>query len=189
LRADEFVLTGKGSAAEAFQRLGEGPLAGLFGGKPAGFGGGGGKSKAGGGILGALLGFAEGGYTGPGPKHQPAGVVHAGEVVWSQKDVRRAGGVAAVEAMRLGMRGYAGGGVVGQPPTIPRIQAPANQNIAQPIQINAPVTVNGSAGTPAQNDDLARKMAREMEISMRTVVADEVRRQARPGNFLNKRGR
>ncbi|MBB3607350.1 hypothetical protein [Rhizobium sp. BK602] len=58
--------------------------------------------------------FADGGYTGPGGKHEPAGIVHAGEVVWSQKDIARAGGVGIVEAMRLGRRGYADGGVVGE---------------------------------------------------------------------------
>lgn len=58
------------------------------------------------------LGYSGGGYTGPGGVHQPAGVVHKGEVVWSQHDVSRAGGVATVEAMRLGLRGYASGGSV-----------------------------------------------------------------------------
>ena len=51
----------------------------------------------------ALLGgFAEGGYTGAGGKYEAAGVVHKGEVVWSQSDIRKAGGVATVEAMRKG---------------------------------------------------------------------------------------
>ena len=58
-------------------------------------------------------GFASGGYTGPGAVDTPAGIVHRGEVVWSQRDVARAGGVGVVEAMRLGLRGYAAGGVVG----------------------------------------------------------------------------
>ncbi|WP_049043689.1 hypothetical protein, partial [Acinetobacter baumannii] len=30
-------------------------------------------------------GFADGGYTGSGGKYQPAGIVHKGEVVWSQE--------------------------------------------------------------------------------------------------------
>lgn len=47
-------------------------------------------------------GFANGGYTGKGGKYDVAGVVHRGEVVWSQDDVRRAGGVSNVEAMRKG---------------------------------------------------------------------------------------
>ena len=46
-------------------------------------------------------GYSTGGYTGDGGVLQPAGVVHKGEVVWSQRDVR-AGGVEVVEAMRKG---------------------------------------------------------------------------------------
>src|SRR3990172_5015143 len=47
-------------------------------------------------------GYADGGYTGSGGKNDPAGIVHKGEVVWSQDDIRRAGGVGNVEAMRKG---------------------------------------------------------------------------------------
>ncbi len=45
-------------------------------------------------------GFADGGYTGNGLKHTPAGIVHKGEVVWSQEDIKRWGGVGVVESMR-----------------------------------------------------------------------------------------
>lgn len=47
-------------------------------------------------------GFAGGGYTGPGGVNEPAGIVHKGEVVWSQDDIRRFGGVEAVESLRTG---------------------------------------------------------------------------------------
>ncbi len=67
---------------------------------------------------GAFLGLSGGGYTGPGGKFDPRGVVHAGEIVWSQDDISRNGGVQTVEAMRLGRRGYASGGYVG-PNVIP----------------------------------------------------------------------
>ncbi|MDQ0454720.1 phage tail length tape measure family protein [Rhizobium paknamense] len=65
--------------------------------------------------LGSFLtnGFDGGGYTGAGGRLEPAGVVHKGEVVWSQDDVARAGGAHVVDAMRLGYRGYDKGGVVG----------------------------------------------------------------------------
>lgn len=65
-----------------------------------------------------LQGFAEGGYTGPGGKYQPKGIVHAGEVVWSQADVSAMGGPSVVDAMRPTYPsrshsfGYADGGVV-----------------------------------------------------------------------------
>jgi hypothetical protein len=68
-----------------------------------------------GGFLGGLLGFDQGGYTGPGPRKKAAGIVHKGEVVWNQDDVRRHGGPAAVDAMRRGVPGYDVGGIVGRP--------------------------------------------------------------------------
>ena len=48
-------------------------------------------------------GFAEGGYTGAGGKYDVAGLVHRGEVVWSQQDVARYGGWQNVDAMRRGI--------------------------------------------------------------------------------------
>lgn len=58
-------------------------------------------------------GFAEGGYTGDGGKYQPAGVVHKGEVVFSQADVRALGGASIVDAMRPTSRNsFANGGIV-----------------------------------------------------------------------------
>jgi len=56
--------------------------------------------------------FADGGFTGYGGKWEPAGLVHRGEVVWSQDDVARWGGPGVVDAMRLGAPGYASGGAV-----------------------------------------------------------------------------
>ena len=58
--------------------------------------------------------FWAGGYTGAGGKYEPVGVVHAGEVVWSQDDVAAHGGPWAVERMRKarGIPGFAGGGLV-----------------------------------------------------------------------------
>ena len=49
-----------------------------------------------------LKGFSSGGYTGAGGVNEPAGMVHKGEVVWSQADISRFGGVAAVESLRKG---------------------------------------------------------------------------------------
>lgn len=50
----------------------------------------------------AGIGFSGGGYTGPGGVNEEAGTVHKGEIVWSQKDIQRYGGVAAVESLRNG---------------------------------------------------------------------------------------
>ncbi|HHP7000702.1 TPA: tape measure protein, partial [Acinetobacter baumannii] len=47
-----------------------------------------------------IAGFSDGGYTGSGGKYEPAGIVHKGEIVWSQEDIKRWGGVGLVEKMR-----------------------------------------------------------------------------------------
>ncbi|RZZ81938.1 phage tail tape measure protein [Pseudoxanthomonas winnipegensis] len=55
-------------------------------------------------------------YTGPGTKFQPAGIVHAGEGVLSQRDVAAIGGPSGFMAMLASIRsarGYADGGLVG----------------------------------------------------------------------------
>jgi lambda family phage tail tape measure protein len=86
-------------------------------GGPAGAGGisplslnfGGGNAGSVGGTGGGLGGFyVEGGYTGSGSKYQPAGVVHAGEYVFSQHAVNRIG-VSNLDRLH---RGYAEGGYV-----------------------------------------------------------------------------
>lgn len=117
--------------------LGTGPLAGLLGTSANASAGG----NAIGGLLGTLTGrtggtpsgdgpgfgslfgfftgssspiprFADGGYTGPGGAHQPAGVVHGGEYVIPKVAVARIG-LPTLEAMRRGVAGYAAGGLVG----------------------------------------------------------------------------
>lgn len=65
------------------------------------------------------VGFAEGGYTGPGGKYEPAGIVHKGEVVFSQADVAMMGGASRVNAMRPTFKGYADGGIVTAGTTMP----------------------------------------------------------------------
>lgn len=113
----------------------------------------GGGASAGGGLLsgiGALFGFDSGGYTGPGGVHQPAGVVHKGEVIWSQRDVARAGGVGVVEAMRLGQVGYARGGAV----ALPGGSRPATPSGAVTVNLNnapAGTSVEKASATPGPN--------------------------------------
>jgi lambda family phage tail tape measure protein len=162
------------------------PLMGLFGFSSGGF-----VDGAGGGFAG-LIGYDRGGYTGHGGKFEPAGVVHRGEFVISKEATSRIG-VANLQALHRGaLRGYASGGFVGDDASrrVARLLHGANDNTGAPqVTINAPVTVNGSAGTPEQNDELAQKVARQMETTMRGVVADELRRQTRPGSFMNSRGR
>lgn len=58
-------------------------------------------------------GFASGGYTGHGGKYEPAGVVHKGEGVLTQEEVKALGGPQGFEDLRKSIRrGYATGGLV-----------------------------------------------------------------------------
>lgn len=94
----------------------------------------------------AITGFASGGYTGSGGKNEPAGVVHRGEVVWSQADVKAVGGPKRANAMRP-TAGYANGGIVGGGTS----SLPNNASPTFEININmeggtvASQTQNGSA--------------------------------------------
>jgi len=51
-----------------------------------------------------ITGFSIGGYTGPGGKHEPAGIVHKGEGVLSQEDMAALGGPSAFFALRSSLR-------------------------------------------------------------------------------------
>ena len=124
-----------------------------------GAGGGGGGLGGLGGVISSIFGggkssafpaapsgalWSDGGYTGPGGKYQPAGLVHRGEVVWSQDDVRKAGGVGVVEAMRKGMVGFSGGGPVGLDASIaPRSRGGARQDVKVKAEVDVSVTDQG----------------------------------------------
>lgn len=141
--------------------------------------------------IGGPLGFAEGGFTGPGSKHQPAGIVHAGEFVISKKAVDRIG-IGNLDALhraaKSGAMGYADGGAVGVAGKVMRAASgrPVESTAAPAPQvtINAPISVTGSAGTAEQNIDLARQISRETERSMRGLIRDEITRQHRSGGMF-----
>jgi hypothetical protein len=129
-------------------------------------------SSAGGGLgggllggIGKLFGFDEGGYTGPGSKNQPAGVVHKGEVVWSQADVKRAGGVGAVEAMRAGAA----------------LSVPVPMGCS-PISItggSTTININGNADDSTVNTMRAELAKRDAEFNSKVVAAVRNAKQRR----------
>ncbi len=122
-------------------------------------------------------GKADGGYTGDGAKHDPRGIVHAGEVVWSQADIARAGGVGIVEAMRLGLRGYANGGVVGAP----RAAAAAMARGAVNVYID---------GAKSDSGGVQAEMGTSGDLDIRVSLRELIRGEIRGGSFDNDfRGR
>ncbi len=158
-----------------------------------------GAGGSGGGLLGSLFGsffgggtsyfppapsgsvglFDRGGYTGPGGVHEPAGVVHRGEVVFSQADVRRHGGPAVVDAIRLGRRGYATGGVVDVTPLAPsRLSSPAAAATTSPNsglkELKIFVDVTGARGNAEIEEMVGRGVTqglREYDAALPDRVA------------------
>ncbi|MGO3860200.1 MAG: tape measure protein [Neisseriaceae bacterium] len=126
-----------------------------------------GGSFAGGGnmgLYGRLGPYAEGGYTGAGGKWEPAGIVHRGEVVFSQADVRRHGGVDRVEAMRL--KGYASGGVVGGTAR----SGGAGSGVSITINNNAPVEVEAKETRDDSGNVNIEVMIKK--VATQTMVSD-----------------
>jgi hypothetical protein len=138
-----------------------------------------------GGIFGAILkpfGFADGGYvSGPGTARSDSipARLSDGEFVVNANATSKHRRV--LEAINSGtIARYANGGPVGK----------AAQTFA-PVQStsvvqNVSVQVQGSAGTPAENSDLADKIARQLEPIARSMVGKELRTQMRPGGLLSR---
>ena len=142
------------------------------------------------GTIGKVLagGFSEGGYTGNGEKFEPAGVVHKGEFVISKEATSRIGVPALENLHASAKRGYSGGGLVGGTAGGKSLALPHARVAAAPaVTVNAPITVNGGGGTPAQNKNLADQLARELDATIRKSVAKEILNQRRPGNLLADR--
>lgn len=117
----------------------------------------------GGGVLNSTGGlYDSGGYTGAGGKKQIAGLVHKGEVVFSQDDVARNGGVAAVEAMRRG-RAIAA-------PQMPAIAAPTVRGGDTSVTFAPSISVQGGGNDAGEQVTAALKKF-EREFTPKVVKA------------------
>lgn len=118
--------------------------------------------------------FADGGYTGPGGKYQPAGTVHKGEYVFSKEATQRAG-VGNLEAMHRSLKGYASGGAVDMPqmriPSIPQIAAKGGDTIKFEMPISIDARGADAAGLAKVQQQLAAMQA-EMPGRMKQIVRE-----------------
>ena len=128
-------------------------------------------------MIGGLIagGKADGGYTGPGGKYEPRGIVHAGEVVWSQRDVAAVGGPRAANAMRP-TAGYANGGGPGLP------ASRGMQSSAAPQVIFNITTENGNTNVTQQG--AAESLGRELESVVVPIIYKWYAQNSRPGGAV-----
>ncbi|EMM1612191.1 phage tail length tape measure family protein [Raoultella ornithinolytica] len=121
----------------------------------------------------ASVGFSSGGYTGPGGKYQPAGIVHKGEYVFDQASTNRLG-VSQLEALRngqpldatLGRTGF-GTGV-------------QNVSSSQKTIVHAPIVQNNNLQgiTPEQLSSAFNQnnglMSKQLSKQIKSEMANEV---------------
>ncbi|HCN2318381.1 TPA: phage tail length tape measure family protein [Escherichia coli] len=89
------------------------------------------------------VGFASGGYTGPGGKYQPAGIVHKGEYVFDQASTNRIG-VSQLEALRNGQPLDATLGRTGFGTGVQNVSNSQQTTIIRPTVTVPPITINGN---------------------------------------------
>ncbi|KUQ12975.1 phage tail length tape measure family protein [Klebsiella aerogenes] len=119
----------------------------------------------------AAVGFSSGGYTGPGGKYQPAGVVHKGEYVFDQESTNRIG-VSQLEALRngkpldatLGRSGFGTG-----------VQNVSSDNSRQ-TTVHAPITqeFNLQGVTPEQLNSTLNQNNRQLTRQLKGELTKEV---------------
>lgn len=119
------------------------------------------------------VGFASGGYTDPGSKYQPAGIVHKGEYVFDQASTNRIG-VSQLEALRNGQPLDA---TLGKPGFGTGVQ---NVSSSQKTIVHAPIVQNNNlqgitpeqlSTTLNQNNGL---MSKQLSKQIKSEMASEV---------------
>jgi hypothetical protein len=137
-------------------------------------------------------GFATGGFTGIGGKFDPAGIVHKGEVVWSQEDIKRWGGVSVVEAMRTSQppKGYSDGGLVTPKDTyrvgIGTVDATnSGKNFSEKSTVVQPV-INIHT-LPGQTADVSMNADGSLDVRIRKVAGEYLNGQlSNPNSDFSK---
>jgi len=125
----------------------------------------------------ALFGFSEGGYTGDGGKHEPAGLVHKGEYVFSQEAVQRIG-AARLDAMHKNLKGYSLGGLVGM--SLPSLSIPGFSGAAATQRVQHEVIVRPERDSfIALASDAAAPVAAQAAMGAVKVVQHQVESQQR----------
>jgi len=166
---DEFKQAGFRAVAEVLARF----TLSTMDGKPGNF-----LSGGLGAALGSVLGFDRGGYTGPGGKYQPAGIVHAGEYVLNQEATSRIG-VRTLDMLNSGKTpGFASGGFVG------RTSAPSSGGAASiSFENNISLAIQ-QAGGGGLDEQQARATSNALKTETAKFMEGWLQKEMRPGGRL-----
>ncbi|SWP59033.1 phage tail length tape measure family protein [Klebsiella pneumoniae] len=124
----------------------------------------------------AAVGFASGGYTGPGGKYQPAGIVHKGEYVFDQASTNRIG-VSQLEALRNGQPLDATLGRTGFGTGVQNV----NSDNSSKTTIHAPIEQHFHTPPGVTPDQMALSMAQTQKRAT-TEALDQVAAQLLRGD-------
>lgn len=122
------------------------------------------------------VGFASGGYTGPGSKYQPAGIVHKGEYVFDQASTNRIG-VSQLEALRNGQPLDATLGRTGFGTGVQNV----NSDNSRKTTIHAPIEQHFHTPPGVTPDQMALSMAQTQKRAT-TEALDQVAAQVLRGD-------
>ncbi|HBT4761202.1 TPA: phage tail protein [Klebsiella pneumoniae] len=122
------------------------------------------------------VGFASGGYTGPGGKYQPAGIVHKGEYVFDQAATNRIG-VSQLEALRNGQPLDATLGRTGFGTGVQNV----NSDNSSKTTIHAPIEQHFHTPPGVTPDQMALSMAQTQKRAT-TEALDQVAAQVLRGD-------
>ncbi|MGP6426312.1 phage tail tape measure protein [Pseudomonas pharyngis] len=123
----------------------------------------------------AQYGFDDGGYTGPGGKYEPAGIVHGGEVVIRKEVVDQPG--MKDYLVRLNKRGYADGGYVGLSGGSSAAPAATGH-----VVINQSFQVESAGGGASQQDSQA--LGQAYADVARRGAQQEIAKETQPGGQI-----
>ncbi|EPS9633932.1 phage tail tape measure protein [Klebsiella aerogenes] len=119
----------------------------------------------------AAVGFSSGGYTGPGGKYQPAGVVHKGEYVFDQESTNRIG-VSQLEALRNGKPLDATLGRSGFGTGVQNVSNSSQSSTTQHVSINQ--NINAQGMTPEQLNGVLAQNNRQLTRQIKGELANDV---------------
>lgn len=134
----------------------------------------------------ADTGFASGGYTGPGGKYQPAGIVHKGEYVFDQASTNRIG-VSHLEALRNGKPLDA---TLSKPGFGTGVQN-VNSDNSRKTTIHAPIEQHFHSPAGVTPDQMAISMAqtqkRATTEAINQVAAQVIKGDGKVGNAMRSK--